>query len=75
MKPEQMRESSQKKFKQITELMDLLQVTLMPREKITQDGFIEKVVIFTDNEQYPVAPAEPEVPAEVPAQPEEPKSV
>ena len=53
MKPEQMRESSQKKFKQITELMDLLQVTLMPREKITQDGFIEKVVIFTDNEQYP----------------------
>lgn len=56
MTPDQMRASSQKKFTQITELMKLLQVSFQPKQKITPDGFIENVVIFTDDEKYPTAP-------------------
>jgi len=64
MTPDEMRASSQKKFNQITDLMKLLQVSFMPREKITPDGFIEKVVVFTDDEKYPAAPVEERKPEE-----------
>lgn len=60
MTPEEMRASSQKKFDQVTDLMKLLKVSFVPKQKVTRDGFIEHVVVFTDDEQYPVAPA-PEV--------------
>jgi len=71
MTPDQMRASSQRKFNQVTDLMRLLQVSFMPREKITPDGFIEKVVVFTDDEKYPSAPVEERKPeGDQPAQEE-----
>lgn len=57
MEPQEMRESSQKKFMQLTNLLQLLQVTLVAKQKITQDGFVEMVVVFNDNERYPEVPA------------------
>lgn len=61
MTPDEMRASSQKKFQQVTELMDLLKVSFTAKDKVTKDGFIERVIVFTDDEKYPtVPPPEPE---------------
>jgi len=53
MTPEEMRASSQKKFNQVTELMALLHVSFVPKQKLTKEGFLEHVVVFIDDEQYP----------------------
>lgn len=55
MTPDQMRASSQKKFKQVDDLMSLLKVSFTAKDKLMPDGFIERVIVFTDNEEYPTA--------------------
>lgn len=43
-------------MKQINDLMASLSVTVDARERINQQGFIEKVVFYNDNENYAVDP-------------------
>jgi hypothetical protein len=59
MTPEEMQASSAAKVKQILELMQSLHVRSEARERISQDGFIEKTVFWIDDEQYPSPSAEP----------------
>lgn len=53
MTPEQIQASSDLKAKQINDLCRTLKMTIMPREIVTKEGFIERIVYFFDNEQYP----------------------
>lgn len=53
MTPEQMQARSQQKLAQINDLMKLLHVRCEVRERITPDGFIEKIIFYTDDEVYP----------------------
>jgi hypothetical protein len=59
MTPEEMQASSAAKVKQILELMQSLHVRSEARERISQDGFIEKTVFWIDDEQYPSPAPEP----------------
>jgi len=61
MTPEQMRAKSAEKVKQIQGLMEVLQVTVECRERVTPEGFIEKIALFIDREQYPQLPVKEEV--------------
>lgn len=70
MKPEEMQASSQRKFKQITELLKLLQVHIEPKEKLSREGYLEKCIVFVDDEKYPPPPIEEPKPEE--ARPEIP---
>ena len=58
MTPEEMRASSAAKVKRIMELMQSLHVRVEARERISQEGFIEKTVFWIDDEQYPSPAAE-----------------
>lgn len=40
------------KIKQITDLCDLLKITLTAEEMMFENGIIKKVVNFSDNEKY-----------------------
>lgn len=65
MSPQEMQQNSQKKVNQVFELLSLLKLRVEARERINQDGFIEKIVFWIDDEQYPsLAPeaAQPESP-------------
>jgi len=53
MTPEQMKEQSSKKIKQIMDLMQVLHVKIEARQRISSQGFIESVVFWTDDEAYP----------------------
>jgi len=53
MTPEQMQKRSQEKVTQIQNLMAGLQVRAEAREHVNREGFIEKVVFWIDEEQYP----------------------
>ncbi len=57
MTEEQMRERSAAKVKQVMEMMKILHLRTEARERINEQGFIEKVVYWMDDEQY--KPAEP----------------
>lgn len=59
MKPEEIHASSQAKLKQITDLMALLKMTVEPRERINEQGFIEKTIYWIDHEKYEQHPPEP----------------
>lgn len=48
-----MRNSSAAKLRQVTELMKVLHMRVEARERVTENGFIEKVVFWIDDEQYP----------------------
>lgn len=74
MTPEQMQQKSAEKVKQVQELMKLLQITCEAKERINEQGFIEKMVFWIDHEKYPQAPVEVRAPeADQPA-PEEPEA-
>lgn len=53
-----MRAKSSAKVKQAMDLMKVLQLRQECRERIDKDGFIEKMIFWIDDEQYP-APAGP----------------
>lgn len=53
MTPEQMKQRSQEKVDQIVKLMETLQVRCEAREHIDQQGFLQRVVFWVDEEQYP----------------------
>lgn len=59
MTPEQMQARSQQKVKQVFDLMKLLHLKVEARERITEQGFIERIVFWVDDEQYPSATPEP----------------
>lgn len=54
------------KVKQITELCNLLQISMTAEEVVTEGGFIKKVIYYLDNEKYPEEVAEVQ-PTETPA--------
>jgi len=74
--PQEMQAKSNAKLKQITDLMALLHLRVEARQHIDQNGFIQNVVFWSDDEKYvpaPAAPAAPEGPTggeEAGAQPE-----
>jgi hypothetical protein len=53
MTPEQIKEKTDAKVKQITDLCALLQITLTPEEVMLQNGIIRKVIYYADAEDYP----------------------
>jgi len=61
MTPEQMQQRSQEKVNQIQNLMAGLQVRAEAREHVNREGFIEKVVFWIDEEQYPTEEQSPAV--------------
>lgn len=67
MTPDEMRARSSEKVKQIMDLMRSLNVRVEAREKLGMDGFIEKMVFWIDDENYP-SPA-PETEAQEEAAP------
>ena len=58
-------ERSQKKVNQVYELMNLLQLSMEAKDMITQEGFIQKIVVFHDHEVYPEANSIPSPEPEV----------
>lgn len=57
MTPQEMQAKSADKVKQIMSLMSVLHVRVEARERITEQGFIEKLVFWIDEEKYPEAAA------------------
>lgn len=55
MTPEQMQKRSGEKVKQVLDLMKLLNINTEVRTKMDKGGFIEDVVFWIDNEEYPAA--------------------
>jgi hypothetical protein len=56
MNPEEIKQASQKKVNQITDLMELLHVRVEARERVGKDGFIHNGVVWIDDEVYPNPP-------------------
>jgi len=54
MTKEEVTKKSQEKINTITKLCEQLEVTVSAEEMITNQGFIKKVVYYTDNEKYDV---------------------
>ena len=52
MTPEKMKEKSAQKVGQVIDLMNLLQLRVEARERVNEQGFIEKVVFWIDDEKY-----------------------
>lgn len=52
MTEKEMRAASQAKVKQVMELMRVLHLEVEARQKINQQGFIEQVIFWVDNEKY-----------------------
>jgi hypothetical protein len=61
MHSDEIRARSSEKIKQVISLMKALNITVGARERVDKEGFIEKVVYYTDHEIYPTAPEAPEV--------------
>lgn len=53
MSPEQMKQRSGEKVKQVMNLVTALNLQLEARERINDGGFIENVIFWIDNEKYP----------------------
>lgn len=53
MSPDEMRAQSANKVKQVMELMKVLHIRVEARERITPEGFVEKVIFWIDEEKYP----------------------
>jgi hypothetical protein len=70
MTPDKMRARSQQKVAQVTDLMTLLHLRHECKEKLSPEGFIEKVVFWVDDEPYPsIAPEAAGVEAQEGSQP------
>lgn len=71
MTPQQMQENSAKKVQQVLDLMKSLYLKVEPRQRISQEGFLENMVFWIDDEKYPAAePASPAGQGDAPAAPE-----
>lgn len=55
MTPEQMRERSSAKMKQVLELMRVLHVRVEARQRVDEHGFIELMPFWIDDEKYQAA--------------------
>lgn len=55
MTPQEMQARSSEKVKQIMGLMTSLHLRVEARERISQEGFIEKTIFWIDDENYPSA--------------------
>lgn len=53
MTQKEIQQKSSEKIKQIMDLMKGLEVTVEVRERVDQQGFINKMVYWIDNEKYP----------------------
>ncbi len=51
-----MRERSASKVKQVMEMMKILHLRVEARERITDQGFVEKLVFWIDDEKYEQSP-------------------
>ncbi len=58
-----MRNRSAAKVKQVTEMMNILHLRMEARERMNEQGFIEKIVFWIDDEQY--KPADGPIPQTV----------
>lgn len=58
MTPEEMQTRSREKVDKIISMMKLMHVRIEAKQHITQQGFIENVVYWVDDEKYPPAPVE-----------------
>lgn len=54
MTKQQVQEKTKEKIEKIMKFLKELQVTYSAEEKITPDGYIKKVVLFSDNEEYKI---------------------
>lgn len=64
MTPDQMRERSSAKVKQVLEMMKVLNIRVEARQRVMESGFIDLMVFWIDDEKYapaetPVAPTGP----------------
>ena len=62
MTPQEMRARSGEKVEQVMSLITMLHLRIEVREKVTNEGFIEKIIYWIDEEKY--------IAAEVPVAPE-----
>lgn len=53
MTPEEMQKRSNEKVAQINSLMNMLHIEVKAKDRIMPDGYIERVVVFIDHENYP----------------------
>lgn len=65
MKPEQMKERSGQKMRQVLDLMKVLHLRVEAKQVLMPSGFLENTVYWIDDEKYPAEPAQPEVVAPV----------
>lgn len=59
MTPQEMQARSKEKVKQMMDLAKVLNLKIEARQRISQEGFIEHVVFWIDEEKYPAMPATP----------------
>ncbi len=57
MTPDQMRQRSSDKVKQVTEMMKILNLRVEARQRVSEQGFLEQIVFWIDEEQYKPADA------------------
>lgn len=48
-----MNKRTQEKLEEVTALMKKLDLTVSAEERINENGFINKIVFYTDHEKYP----------------------
>ena len=61
MKEEEIKKRTQEKMTEIKALCEKLQMNFSAKQVLTKDGFIENIVFFADNENYPKVVVEPEI--------------
>ena len=53
MTPQEIKAKTDAKVKQVTDLCDLLKLSLSAEEVVTPSGIIRKVIYYLDMEEYP----------------------
>lgn len=59
MTSQEMQDASQKKVKQMMDLMESLHLRVTAHQRVNQNGFIENIISWNDDEKYPQSPAAP----------------
>lgn len=63
MTQEEIKTRTQEKSKEIQALCKKLHIIVTAEERITEEGFIHKMVFYTDMEKYPVDKEEKDIPS------------
>ncbi len=63
MTQKEMQDRSGHKLKQVMDLATVLHLRVEAKQRINEQGFIENVVFWHDDEKYPAAPEAPAAPA------------